>query len=223
MTLQNSLLGFAALAALITVIPGTDTALVLRYTLNQGRRHAYIAALGMISGAFVWGVAAATGVSALLTVSTVAYDILRVAGAVYMVWLAVGLWRASFGKAAPGTADDGEGSPLVAGLPRLGYEPLGRTWAKGLVSNLLNPKYGMFCIAVIPQFLVPGVPAVWMGLMLTVVSNVEAIVWFVAIVGAAHFFRKWLEGPKFRTWIDRVTGTVLGAFGVAAVLETKVS
>ncbi|WP_212745969.1 LysE family translocator [Sinomonas susongensis] len=223
MTLQNSLLGFAALAALITVIPGTDTALVLRYTLSQGRRHAYIAALGMISGAFVWGVAAATGVSALLTVSTVAYDVLRLAGAVYMVWLAVGLWRASFRKAAPGTADDGEGSPLAAGLPRLGQEPLGRTWAKGLVSNLLNPKYGMFCIAVIPQFLVPGVPSVWMGLMLTVVSNIEAVVWFVAIVGAAHFFRKWLEGPKFRAWIDRVTGTVLGAFGVAAVLETKIS
>ncbi|WP_334172168.1 LysE family translocator [Sinomonas sp.] len=219
MTLQNSLLGFAALAALITVIPGTDTALVLRYTLSQGRRHAYIAALGMISGAFVWGVAAATGVSALLTVSTVAYDALRLAGAVYMVWLAFGLWRASFRR--PGTADDGGGTPLAAA--RLGNEPLGRTWAKGLVSNLLNPKYGMFCIAVIPQFLVPGVPAVWMGLMLTVVSNIEAVMWFVAIVGAAHFFRKWLEGPKFRTWIDRITGTVLGAFGVAAVLETRVA
>ncbi|MCH6471880.1 LysE family translocator [Sinomonas terrae] len=223
MTLQNSLLGFAALAALITVIPGTDTALVLRYTLNQGRRHAYTAALGMISGAFVWGVAAATGISALLTVSTVAYDILRLAGAFYMVWLAVGLWRASLRKPAPGTVDDGDGSPIVGGFPRLGHEPLARTWAKGLVSNLLNPKYGMFCIAVIPQFLVPGVPAVWMGLMLTVVSNVEAVVWFIAIVAAAHFFRKWLEGPKFRKWIDRVTGTVLGAFGVAAVLETRVA
>jgi threonine/homoserine/homoserine lactone efflux protein len=212
-TLQDSLLGFAALAALITVIPGTDTALVLRYTLSQGRRHAYMAALGMISGAFVWGAAAATGVSALLTVSTVAYDVLRFGGAAYMVWLGVTLWRASFARGDGGT------SPL--GVPRLAYEPLGRTWIKGLVSNLLNPKYGMFCIAVIPQFLVPGVPPVWMGLMLTVVSNVEAVVWFVAIVAAAHFFRRWLEGAAFRKWIDRVTGTVLGAFGIAAVLETR--
>lgn len=217
MTLHDSLLGFAALAALITIIPGTDTALVLRYALSQGRRHAYAAALGMTSGAFVWGVAAATGVSALLTVSTVAYDVVRLAGAAYMVWLGVSLWRASFRK---GNAADDGGAP-IRGLPHLSYEPLGRTWAKGLVSNLLNPKYGMFCIAVIPQFLVPGVPPVWMGLLLTVVSNVEAVVWFIAIVAAAHFFRKWLEGPKFRTWIDRVTGTVLGAFGVAAVLETR--
>jgi threonine/homoserine/homoserine lactone efflux protein len=172
-----------------------------------------MAALGMISGAFVWGAAAATGVSALLTVSTVAYDVLRFAGAAYMVWLGVTLWRASFARGDGGT------SPL--GVPRLAYEPLGRTWIKGLVSNLLNPKYGMFCIAVIPQFLVPGVPPVWMGLMLTVVSNVEAVVWFVAIVAAAHFFRRWLEGAAFRKWIDRVTGTVLGAFGIAAVLETR--
>lgn len=213
MTLTDSLLGFAALAALITVIPGTDTALVLRYTLNQGRRHAYMAAFGMITGAFVWGAAAATGVSALLAVSTVAYDVLRLAGAAYMVWLGVGLWRASFAK------DDADLPPGV--LPHHSLEPLRRTWVKGLVSNLLNPKYGMFCIAVIPQFLVPDVPPVLMGLLLTVVSNIEAIVWFAAIVSAAQFFAKWVNGMQFRRWIDRVTGTVLGGFGVVAVLETR--
>jgi threonine/homoserine/homoserine lactone efflux protein len=212
-TLTESLLGFAAIAALITVLPGTDTALVLRYTLSQGRRHAYTAALGMISGAFVWGAAAATGVSALLTVSTVAYDVLRLAGAAYMLWLAVGLWRASFAR------HDADLPP--GALPQHSLEPLRRTWAKGFVSNILNPKYGMFCIAVIPQFLVPGVPAVWMGLLLSVVANIEAILWFVAIVAAAQFFSRWLNGAQFRKWIDRVTGTALGAFGVVAILETR--
>ncbi|OFI38567.1 hypothetical protein BIU82_04405 [Arthrobacter sp. SW1] len=212
MTLQESLLGYAALAALITVIPGTDTALVLRYSIAQGRRHAYMAAFGMIAGAFVWGAAAATGVSALLTVSTVAYDALRLGGAAYMLWLGIGLWRASLKKS------DAELPP--GALPHLSLEPLRRTWLKGFVSNLLNPKYGMFCIAVIPQFLVPEVPAVWMGLLLSVVSNVEAVVWFAVIISAAQFFRKWLQGAQFRRWIDRVTGTVLGTFGVVAVAET---
>ncbi|WP_083369914.1 LysE family translocator [Arthrobacter woluwensis] len=96
MTLEQSLLGFAALSVLITILPGTDTALVLRYALGRSRRHAYTAALGMITGAFIWGVAAATGVSALLAVSTVAYDILRIIGAGYMLWLAFSFWRASF-------------------------------------------------------------------------------------------------------------------------------
>ncbi|MGT2463172.1 LysE family translocator [Sinomonas atrocyanea] len=213
MTLTDSLLGFAAIAALITVIPGTDTALVLRYTLSQGRRHAYTAALGMITGAFVWGAAAATGVSALLAVSEVAYDVLRIAGAAYMVWLGIGLWRASLARR------DGELPP--GALPHHSLEPLRKAWAKGLVSNLLNPKYGMFCVAVIPQFLVPGVPPVAMGLMLSVVANAEALIWFLAIVAAAQFFGRWLNGATFRKWIDRVTGTVLGAFGVVAVLELR--
>ncbi|MGW9415485.1 LysE family translocator [Arthrobacter cupressi] len=218
MTLQESLLGYAALAALITIIPGTDTALVLRYSIAQGRRHAYMAAFGMIAGAFVWGAAAATGVSALLTVSTVAYDVLRLGGAAYMLWLGIGLWRASLKKS---DADLPPGAlPHLSYSPHLNIEPLRRTWLKGFVSNLLNPKYGMFCIAVIPQFLVPEVPAVWMGLLLSVVSNVEAVVWFVAIISAAQFFRKWLQGASFRRWIDRVTGTVLGTFGVVAVVET---
>ena len=125
---------------------------MLRYTISQGRRHAYTAALGMISGAFIWGAAAATGVSALLAVSEVAYNILRIGGALYMLWLAVGLWRASFAKR---DADLPPGA-----LPHHSFEPLTRTWTKGLVSNLLNPKYGMFCIAVIPQFLLAGVPSV---------------------------------------------------------------
>jgi threonine/homoserine/homoserine lactone efflux protein len=210
--LQESLLGYAAIAALITVIPGTDTALVLRYSIAQGRRHAYMASFGMIAGAFVWGAAAATGVSALLTVSTVAYDVLRLGGAAYMLWLGIGLWRASLKKS------DAELPP--GALPHLSLEPLRRTWLKGFVSNLLNPKYGMFCIAVIPQFLVPSVPAVWMGLLLSVVSNLEAVVWFAVIISAAQFFRKWLQGASFRRWIDRVTGTVLGTFGVVAVVET---
>ncbi len=212
MNLQESLLGYAAIAALITVIPGTDTALVLRYSIAQGRRHAYMASFGMIAGAFVWGAAAATGVSALLTVSTVAYDVLRLGGAAYMLWLGIGLWRASLKKS------DAELPP--GALPHLSLEPLRRTWLKGFVSNLLNPKYGMFCIAVIPQFLVPSVPAVWMGLLLSVVSNLEAVVWFAVIISAAQFFRKWLQGASFRRWIDRVTGTVLGTFGVVAIVET---
>lgn len=212
MNLQESLLGYAAIAALITIIPGTDTAMVLRYSIAQGRRHAYMAAFGMIAGAFVWGAAAATGVSALLTVSTVAYDVLRLAGAGYMLWLGIGLWRASLKKS------DAELPP--GALPHLSLERLRRTWLKGFVSNLLNPKYGMFCIAVIPQFLVPEVPAVWMGLMLSVVSNLEAVAWFALIISAAQFFRKWLQGARFRRWIDRVTGTVLGTFGVVAVAET---
>ncbi|MFJ3957990.1 LysE family translocator [Arthrobacter sp. NPDC090010] len=214
MSLEQSLLGFAALSVLITILPGTDTALVLRYALGQSRRHAYMAALGMISAAFVWGIAAATGVSALLAVSTVAYDILRIIGAGYMLWLAYSFWRASF-RSAPGTVTTPGGDAVVA------PEHFGKTWGKGFLSNILNPKYGMFCLAVIPQFLVPGIAPLGMGIMLALISNLEAALWFTLIITAAHYFRRWLDGPRFRKVIDRVTGTALGAFGLVALAETR--
>jgi len=213
-TLEQSLLGFAALSVLITILPGTDTALVLRYALGRSRRHAYTAALGMITGAFIWGVAAATGVSALLAVSTVAYDILRIIGAGYMLWLAFSFWRASFHTG-------GETVTTPGGAAAVAPEHLGKTWIKGFLSNILNPKYGMFCLAVIPQFLVPTIAPLWMGLMLSVISNLEAALWFTLIITAAHYFRRWLDGPRFRKVIDRVTGTALGAFGLVALAETR--
>ncbi|MDP5228629.1 MULTISPECIES: LysE family translocator [Arthrobacter] len=214
MTLEQSLLGYAALSVLITILPGTDTALILRYALGQSRKHAYMAGLGMITGAFIWSVAAATGVSALLAVSTIAYDVLRIIGAGYMLWLAFSFWKASFAKTQDATVDTPAGKAAIA------PEHLGKTWSKGFLSNILNPKFGMFCLAVIPQFLVPGIAPLAMGLMLSVISNLEAIAWFVVIITAAHFFRRWLDGPRFRKIIDRVTGTALGAFGVVAIVET---
>ena len=71
-TLPAAVLSFAAVAGLLTVIPGLDTALVLRATIAQGRRQGFATALGINTGALVWGAGAAVGVSALLTASSIA-------------------------------------------------------------------------------------------------------------------------------------------------------
>ncbi len=81
MSLGASVLTFALLAGALTVTPGLDTALVLRAALTRGRREATATAAGIVTGLFVWGAAAAVGVSALLTASDVAFDVLRDAGA----------------------------------------------------------------------------------------------------------------------------------------------
>jgi threonine/homoserine/homoserine lactone efflux protein len=85
-SLGTSVLTFAVLAAALTVTPGLDTALVLRAALTQNRPQAAATALGIVAGLFVWAAAAAAGVSALLTASELAYDVLRYAGAAYLVW-----------------------------------------------------------------------------------------------------------------------------------------
>lgn len=91
--MTSALLSFAVVAGLVTIVPGLDTALVLRAALTRGRRVAFATALGVNTGVLVWGVAAAAGLSALLTASQLAFTVLRYAGAAYLVWFGVSMIR----------------------------------------------------------------------------------------------------------------------------------
>ena len=211
MTIVQALGSFAVLAALLTIIPGLDTTLVLRSSLTQSRAHAYATAFGICSGAFVWGAAAAVGAAALLAASEVAFTVLKLAGAAYLLYLGISMIVVSFRHTAVPEAD----TPA---------RPTGRLTAafgRGLLSNILNPKVGVFYIALIPQFIPQGVPPLGMGLLLALVHVVESLIWFSAIIFASQLARRWFTNPKVVRWIDRVTGGVLVGFaGVLAVEST---
>lgn len=112
---------FALVAGLLTIIPGLDTALVLRATLSHGRRQGFATALGIASGSLVWGAGAAAGVSALLVASRIAYEVVRFAGAAYLLYLGIRLlwtaWHERNSDALTG----------ATGLP----EGLWRSWVRG--------------------------------------------------------------------------------------------
>lgn len=209
MTVPSALLGFTLVAGLLTVTPGLDTALVLRAALSQGRAHAYLTALGVASGVLVWGVAAAVGVSALLSASTVAYEVLRVVGAAYMVWLGVRLLRAAL-----------RGSEAVEPLAAAGPSPW-RGWQRGLLTNVLNPKVGAFYVAVLPQFLPPGVSPLAMGALLAVTHDVLGMLWFTALILGARRARRLLASRRATRAVDGVTGTVLVGFGLRLGLGAR--
>src|SRR5215472_3439024 len=125
------LLAFALTATLVILAPGPDSMLVMRNTLRGGQRAGWITACGTVSGLAVWAVAAALGLSALLRVSHVGYDILRLAGAAYLIWLGVTSLRPRRGPT--GAAATGEaGAP--AGLPH-GRARAWRVYLNGLLSN----------------------------------------------------------------------------------------
>lgn len=201
-TTLSALLAFALVAGLLTVTPGLDTALVLRAALGQGRRPAWATAAGICTGLLAWGVAAAAGVSALLAASATAYDVVRVAGAAYMVWLGVGLLRAA-GSARRDSPD--------AGVPARGA---GRAFRRGLLTNLLNPKIGAFYVAVLPQFLPDGVPAAAMGALLAATHVLLSLLWFGLLVLAARRMRRVLSRPRAQRALDAGTGVVLLGFGL---------
>lgn len=210
MTLGTAIVGFAVVAGALTVTPGLDTALVLRAALTRDRRAAAATAAGIVTGLFVWGAAAAVGVSALLTASAVAYDVLRWAGAAYLVLFGARLLVRSLRRGA-GTevrADGGGGSSWRAA--RL-----------GLTTNLLNPKIGVFYAALLPQFLPAGVDPLLVGLLLAGVHAVLSVAWFALLIGLASVLGRWLRRPGTVRAIDGVTGTALIGFGVRLAASAR--
>jgi len=209
MTITSALLSFAVVAALLTITPGLDTALVLRSALIQGKRLAIATSLGIISGAFVWGVAAAVGLAALLRASEMAFQVLKWIGAGYMIFLGLRmLWTRVIRPSS-------ESSDEVGSLPRHWWG----AWSKGLLTNLLNPKVGAFYVAVLPQFIPPGSNDLLMGVLLAGVHGIETALWFSLIIFGAHGVRRWLERPTVRRSIDGVTGTALVGFGIALAVS----
>ncbi len=209
MTVASALWSFALLAGVLTIIPGPDSALILRSALVQTRKHAYATALGIASGTFVWGAAAAVGAAALLAASEVAFTILKVVGALYLAYLGISMIVKSFRRKAAATD-----APAVVGSLKAAF-------GRGALTNLLNPKVGVFYIALIPQFIPEGVPPIGMGLLLALVHVVESIVWFTGLILAAHVARAFLSSPKVSAWIDRVTGGILVAFGAFLAVESR--
>jgi threonine/homoserine/homoserine lactone efflux protein len=202
-TLGAALLSFAVVATALTVTPGLDTALVLRAALTRSRREAAATAAGIVAGLFVWGAAAAVGVSALLTASDLAYDLLRYAGAAYLVWFGVRLLLRALRH---GPAADGPEDEVVASA----WQAV-RT---GLATNLLNPKVGVFYVALLPQFLPVGSEPLLVGLLLAGVHALLSVIWFALLIVMAALLSRWLRRPATVRAIDGVTGATLLGFGV---------
>jgi threonine/homoserine/homoserine lactone efflux protein len=201
-SLGTSVLTFSVVALALTLTPGLDTALVLRAALTRNRREAAATAAGIVAGLFVWGAAAAVGVSALLTAMRAAYDVLRYAGAAYLVWFGVRLLV----RAARGAAGTAPGDVVQRSAWRAARQ--------GLATNLLNPKVGVFYVALLPQFLPPESDPLAVGLLLAGVHGLISAVWFTVLITLAAALGRWLRRPATVRAIDGITGTTLIGFGV---------
>lgn len=206
----DAILAFAVVAGLLTLVPGLDTALVLRSSLTQSRCYAWATAAGVATGAMIWGIAAAVGISALLTASEVAYRVLTTVGAAYMCFLGGSMiWRS--------IRDRRMHVPITDTAATAGGSPW-RGWLIGAGTNLLNPKVGVFYIATIPQFLPAGTSPLPMGAALAGMHGALTLIWFGLLITAGTFARHRLANPAVLDIIDRVTGLIL--LGVGGKLLT---
>ncbi|RDI55725.1 LysE family translocator [Nocardia mexicana] len=200
---SGALLGFVVITSLAVMTPGLDTMLVLRSAVLGGRRRGLAAVAGISIGCLVWGTASVLGLTALLTASRLAYDVVRFLGAAYLLWLGgSALWK-SLRRNSDAAPPESEVAAVAS------------SWAAlraGLLTNLLNPKVGVFAMSLLPQFLPAGAPA-W-GALLVAMHIGIGIVWYSVLTSLAVRAKWLLTRAAVKRWLDRVTATVLIGFGI---------
>ena len=204
----QSLISFTILAGLLTMLPGLDTAQVLRSVTIGGVKNAYATVAGILTGVWIWGAAAALGISALLIASHVAYTVVKWAGAVYLVFLGLKmLW------------DSRNISHETIKANTDTIKSVRKTFARALIINLTNPKTGVFYIAVLPQFLPEEFPALVGGLLLSTIHNLLTFIWFTLLIYGASFAKETLKNPRVQKIIERASGIALIGFGIRVAFE----
>jgi threonine/homoserine/homoserine lactone efflux protein len=205
--------GFSLAAGLLTITPGLDTALLLRTAAVEGSHRARLVAAGICSGCLIWGASTALGLTALLAVSRFAYDVLRAAGAGYLIYLGLQMFLHSrkFGAGLDAAPD---------GIVPARVSP-GRWFQRGLLSNLLNPKVGVFYVTLLPQFIPAGANVTQYSFLLALIHVTEGLIWLTLLTLAVRPLRAWLQRPVVTRSLDRTTGLVLVCSGVALALERR--
>jgi threonine/homoserine/homoserine lactone efflux protein len=206
-SIGTALLAFTAVAALLTITPGLDTALVLRTAASEGPRPALWSGLGIIAGCFVWAAIVAAGLGVLLVASEFAYNALRWVGAAYLVYVGAKMIlrpRATFDQR------------VAPPMPRRGG-----AFVRGALTNLLNPKVGIFYLSFLPQFIPAGVPAAPFTLLLGAIHGLLGLLWFLALIAATRPLTVWLRRPSVIRWLDRGTGGIFIAFGARLAIESR--
>lgn len=209
------LFAFAAAVLVITLTPGPDMTLFLGKAVTQGRGAGMAAFLGATCGILVHTSLVALGLSALLAASATAFLILKIVGALYLLWLAVDAIR-------HGSALNVDGAKSAA-QPGARTESFGRIWLKGLGVNLLNPKIIMFFVTFLPQFVDAGDShaagkLVFLGVMFVLIAAPIS----VAMIVSASRLAGWLKrSPRVMRGIDFVFAGVFGAFALRLLLAQR--
>jgi threonine/homoserine/homoserine lactone efflux protein len=206
---DNLLLLFAGAALLMALTPGPNMIYLISRSICQGRKAGIISLFGVAAGFIVHMLATAVGLSALLMAIPLAYELLKWAGALYLLWLA---WQA---------VRPGANSPFEA--RQLPPEPPSKLFLMGFLTNVLNPKIAVFYLAIFPQFIVPGhgsvlLQSITLGFIQIVISFSFNLLIALSAASIATWFGRnpsWLMAQRY------VMGSVLAGLAVRLAIEER--
>jgi len=196
---------FLAASALLAIAPGPDVIYVLTRGIAQGRRAGLAAALGFASGCIFHTVLAAVGIAALIRSSPLAFDLVRYAGAAYLVWIGIQALRhrSAFSIEAAGES-----------------RTLATIYRQSVIGNMLNPKVTLFFLAFLPQFVNAGAGHVgWQMALLGVLFMLVTVVVFGAIAIFAGWIGAWVRRkPAIGERLNVFAGLTFIGLGIRVAL-----
>jgi threonine/homoserine/homoserine lactone efflux protein len=201
----SQLLSFLAAVVALVLSPGPNTVLILSQTLAGGRAVGLATVAGVEAGTLVHTLAAALGLSAVLSTSALAFDLVKYVGVAYFVVLGVQALR------------KGSNPPAEVAAPRL---QLSRAFRRALLTNVANPKVALFFLALLPQFVHAERGAVLVQfLALGLIVSAVGICFGSALALAAGRVNVWLRSAAYARWESRITGSVFLALGARLAFE----
>jgi threonine/homoserine/homoserine lactone efflux protein len=205
-----TLLAYIAAAAVLVLIPGPGTAWIIAQSAAGGARRGVQAAVGLETATLIHALAAGLGLSAVLATSALAFEIVKYAGAAYLVWLGIQAWR---------ERDPSAGEPATAAV----VVPARQVYLRSVLTGVLNPKVALFFLAFLPQFVDPARGAVplqflLLGLILSVIGLCHSLMlsWVVGRMG-----RRLAASQRAARWMRRITGSVFIALGLRLATQAR--
>lgn len=199
---------FVVAGLLLNVTPGPDVLYIVGRSLAQGRAAGVVSALGIATGSLVHVAGATLGLSAVLATTPMAFDVVRYAGAAYLVWLGV---RALRSRAATLTID------------QTGTFSRAAIFRQGAITNILNPKVALFFLAFLPQFTDPARGSVALqAAVLGLIFIANGLLVCVAYALGASALGAWLRTRyDVHTWMNRAMGALFVGLGVRLALGAR--
>jgi len=206
--LDPQVVAFAVIAAVLTITPGADTILVIRNVMARGRGAGLLTTVGACCGLFIHAALSALGLSLILVQSATAFDIVKMIGAGYLVWLGGQSIRRACRPGPHGILGAAQAPPTNR-----------RSFVEGLLSNVLNPKVALFYLAFLPQFMSPGDWVLGKSMLLAGIHWIEGAVWMSIVTLFVARLRSWISRSRVTRTIEAVTGVLLLGFAARLAME----
>lgn len=209
---MDNLVTYITIAAMMVLLPGADTILLVKNTLSYGKKAGRYTILGMATGLSFWTLIAILGLSLVIAQSVVLFSIIKYLGAAYLIYLGIKgfLTKSMFSLE--------ETNPNPVHSPKESHRNNKVSFRQALFSNILNPKTVIVYVTVMPQFidLTKNVneQLIILGLILTLL----AVGWFLILVYIMDYAKKWLHSSRFMKAFQKSTGVILVGFGIKTAL-----